>query len=202
MPYQASDNVVCAIDGCEPLTRTREFLLIEPTVPSIKAAVYLHGPISVAMAVLPDFDYYRGGCYSTIRHGDINHAVVIVGWDDDACGGQGAWICKNSWGTGWGESGFFCIAYGQCGIDSEMWAVDGIVESGWLKGRKVIGLWAIDQNRNAWVYLDGGIGWRRIAYDNDNIFFDLLTQLATAKTGKFPVNVYQENGIIKQVYVF
>ncbi|MDM7914646.1 MAG: C1 family peptidase, partial [Candidatus Eisenbacteria bacterium] len=116
MPYQASDNVVCAIDGCEPLTRTREFLLIEPTVPSIKAAVYLHGPISVAMAVLPDFDYYRGGCYSTIRHGDINHAVVIVGWDDDACGGQGAWICKNSWGTGWGDLGWFQIRYGDCSI--------------------------------------------------------------------------------------
>ena len=31
--------------------------------------------------------------------------------------------------------------------------------------------------------------------------FDLLTQLASAKTGKNTVNVYQENGIIKQVYV-
>jgi hypothetical protein len=51
------------------------------------------------------------------------------------------------------------------------------------------------------VYLDGGIGWRRIATDNDNIFFDLLTQLTSAKTAKSPVNVYQENGVIKQAYV-
>ena len=103
---------------------------------------------------------------------------------------------------GWGDSGFFAIAYGECGIDATMWAVDGIVETGWLNGRKVIGLWTIDQDRNAWIYLDGGIGWRRIAFDNGNIFFDLLVLLASAKLTKSSVNVYQDNGIIKQAYIF
>ena len=39
----------------------------------------------------------------------VNHAVVLVGWDDS----KGAWIIKNSWGTGYGiqESGFLYIAY-------------------------------------------------------------------------------------------
>jgi hypothetical protein len=77
-----------------------------------------------------------------------------------------------------------------------------IVETGWLNNCKVLGLWTIDQDRNAWVYLDSGIGWRRIAFDNDNIFVNLLTQLSSSKLTKSTVNVYQEDGIIKQVYVF
>jgi len=51
-----------------------------------------------------------------------NHAALIVGWDDTIphAGGTGAWIVKNSWGTGWGgtcnygtEGGFYYIAYGS-----------------------------------------------------------------------------------------
>ena len=32
-----------------------------------------------------------------------------------------AWHGENSWGTGWGENGFFWIAYGDSGFDSEAW---------------------------------------------------------------------------------
>ena len=36
-------------------------------------------------------------------------------------------FCKNSWNVGWGESGFFKIAYGECNLDSEnpYWGVMG-----------------------------------------------------------------------------
>ena len=48
-----------------------------------------------------------------------NHAVTIVGWDDNFSAknfsttpsGNGAWICKNSWGTSFGQSGYFYVSY-------------------------------------------------------------------------------------------
>ncbi len=166
----------------------------------MKTWISTRGPLCTCFIVYADFFNYRSGIYRHVTGNQVGgHCVSMVGYDDTTS----SWICKNSWGTGWGESGFFRIAYGDSGIDSWLVsAVDGIEETGWLANRKVLGLWAIDQDRNAWVYLDGGIGWRKIAFDTDNIFFDLLTQLTTAKAANRPVNIYQEQGVVKQIYVF
>ena len=47
------------------------------------------------------------------------HAITIVGWDDTYSKnnfkitpkGNGAWICKNSWGADWGNNGYYYISY-------------------------------------------------------------------------------------------
>ena len=72
-----------------------------------------HGPVITGMAVYSDFFSYRGGVYRHTSGGLRGyHAIAIVGYDErNRC-----WICKNSWGTGWGERGWFRIKYGECGI--------------------------------------------------------------------------------------
>lgn len=82
------------------------------------------GPLICGYTVYEDFDSYNGGVYSHAT-GDVRggHAVMVVGYDDD----DGCWICRNSWGTGFGGAaradgtgaGYFKIAYGDSNIDNE-----------------------------------------------------------------------------------
>ncbi|MCL4500985.1 MAG: C39 family peptidase [Deltaproteobacteria bacterium] len=81
-----------------------------PTVESLKSAITTYGPVVTTMDVYSDFYSYVSGVYSYVSGTyQGGHAVVIVGYDDP---GQ-YFIVKNSWGTGWGMSGYFLIAYSQ-----------------------------------------------------------------------------------------
>jgi C1A family cysteine protease len=165
----------------------------------IKEWVSTKGPVSSCFIVYDDFFSYKSGIYHHVSGAQAGgHCVSIVGYNDS----PGYWICKNSWGTGWGDHGFFAIAYGESGIDTwGNFAVEGIENTGWQSNRQVTGLWAINEDRNAWAYFNA-LGWRKISPDNDNIFLDMLTQLAAAKAAGRPVNFYEEGGVIKQIYVF
>jgi C1A family cysteine protease len=49
-----------------------------------------------------------------------NHAVLVVGYGTDATTGENYWTVKNSWGSTFGEHGYFRIRRGvdECGIES------------------------------------------------------------------------------------
>ncbi|PVX25469.1 MAG: hypothetical protein CW691_04615 [Candidatus Bathyarchaeum sp.] len=93
----------------------------------MKRVLSEHGCLVTRFNVYDDFFVYTGGIYQhTSGNYAGGHSVAVVGYDDvDDC-----WICKNSWGTGWGEAGggepggWFRIAYNDCGIDETMYRID------------------------------------------------------------------------------
>ncbi len=91
---------------------------------AIKRAVMENGALSAGMYY--DDPYYSSAnhayytnLYSPDPYSDSNHEVAIVGWDDNydkskfspTPPGNGAFIVRNSWGTSWGEKGYFYISY-------------------------------------------------------------------------------------------
>ena len=81
-----------------------------------KNIIATKGPVLGGMAVYSDFSAYKHGVYRKTAGSTLSgyHAISIVGYDDN----QECWICKNSWGTGWGDNGWFKIGYGECLIDT------------------------------------------------------------------------------------
>lgn len=81
----------------------------------IKQGVMDSGGVYTSMYI--DMDYYDDATDTYLYTGgaSTNHGVTIVGWDNDkAVSGTsslGAWQCKNSYGTGWGDNGYFWISY-------------------------------------------------------------------------------------------
>ncbi len=73
-----------------------------PAPAQVKAALCQHGPLATAVMVDGGFQAYTGGVFDEhdVHFSGINHGITIIGWDDN----KGAWLIKNSWGTGWGES--------------------------------------------------------------------------------------------------
>lgn len=79
----------------------------EPTIDQIKTAIYTYGaPVAVGIYASSDLQAYTGGVFNACTTGSLNHMVDIVGWDDT----DGDWIVRNSWGTSFGENGYFRIA--------------------------------------------------------------------------------------------
>lgn len=87
---------------------------LDERIEIVKEAVYKNGPISTAINFYADFDAYTNGVYMYDGKSEAlgGHWINIVGWvDDETIPTGGYWICKNSFGTEWGEDGFVNIAY-------------------------------------------------------------------------------------------
>jgi len=81
---------------------------------AIKTALINYGPVVTYLLLYNDFFSYLGGIYKHTWGQSVGpHVIAIVGYNDD----PGYWICKNSWGTDWGDSGWFRIKYGECLIE-------------------------------------------------------------------------------------
>lgn len=114
-PYTAGDQNCSGLDSnwkARYVTTTGRQAL---SGAAIKQWISTRGPVTGCFIVYEDFMAYRGGVYRHVSGAQLGgHCVALIGYDDAAS----CWIAKNSWGPGWGESGFFRIGYGECGIDS------------------------------------------------------------------------------------
>jgi C1A family cysteine protease len=87
-----------------------------PSVEELKEGLYQFGPLVVGMDVYYDFFSYGSGVYSHVNGTYAGgHAILLIGWDDN----NNCFIAKNSWGTDWGEDGFFRISYDEVGSESD-----------------------------------------------------------------------------------
>ncbi len=123
-PFTGDDTLACPAALASPYRASAwSFVAPDtwnqiPPTDAVKASLCEHGPLAVAVEVDSPFTLYTGGVFDETGQSFpwINHGVVLIGWDDS----KGAWLIKNSWGPGWGETGgygtergYMWIAYGS-----------------------------------------------------------------------------------------
>jgi len=85
----------------------------------IKQALMDYGGLCAAYFDLPIHYNSTTHAYYCASTNDSNHLVTIVGWDDNYSSanfrttppGNGAYLVRNSWGTGWGDNGYYYVSY-------------------------------------------------------------------------------------------
>jgi len=156
-PYRAVNQNAELVDGAARTLRAAGYDSTSSTA-LMKRWLAEEGPLVTMFTVHRDFYAFWNGddqVYSEVDpQQDGGHAVVVVGYDDDAR----AWICKNSWGaTPHRPDGCFRIGYGECGIDERMYLVQDLHD---VVTRDELpydprALHVIDEGSTGWLLTDG-----------------------------------------------
>jgi hypothetical protein len=95
---------------------------------NIRYSIYRWGPVSTSFAVFPSFYTYDSKNEIYEWNGDGQqvggHAVEIVGWGEEK--DVKYWIIKNSWGTEWGNGGYFRMVRGSNNCEIEENVITGV----------------------------------------------------------------------------
>ena len=121
-PYVAYQKK-CSYNSASGIVNAAGYVDVTKNDPNAHINAIARGPVSAAIqATSSIFQFYKGGIISSTSCGtSLNHAVLLIGYGADASGNK-YWLLKNSWGSSWGESGYFRIARstssgpGICGV--------------------------------------------------------------------------------------
>ena len=122
--YDEVGKLSLFVDSTNKIRLQDVYLIMPDTadyVDDVKKAILNYGAVSIAYASSQDEPYFNKKTSAQYTNESIlpNHGVAVIGWDDNysadnfliAPPGNGAWIVKNSWGTGWGDEGYFYLSY-------------------------------------------------------------------------------------------
>ncbi|MCR5155548.1 MAG: Ig-like domain-containing protein, partial [Butyrivibrio sp.] len=132
-------------------------------------------------------NYYNqaNNCYYNPNNSGANHAVIIVGWDDDFSKdnfattppGDGAWLIRNSWSTGsyddkssFNYSGYFWMSYYEGSIDEQISAFECVPVS-------------LSHDNN--YQYDGGLGIGTLGLPNSFTAAQVFTATSDAQYGEY-----------------
>ena len=95
---------------------------------AVKEEIMKNGPVPLGLIVYEDLLSYKSGVYKHVSGSLVGaHTAKVIGWGVDPEAGK-YWIIANSWGTNWGEKGYFKV------IES-----DGLVEENAFTGEAFLG---------------------------------------------------------------
>nr|WP_042192570.1 C1 family peptidase [Kibdelosporangium sp. MJ126-NF4]CEL19603.1 hypothetical protein [Kibdelosporangium sp. MJ126-NF4]CTQ94597.1 hypothetical protein [Kibdelosporangium sp. MJ126-NF4] len=164
-PYRDNGSGTANADWPNRLAKAAGATDLTGNPAAIKQHIFGYGAVAACFVVHSDFFHYRNGVYRHTAGRHVGgHCVVLIGWDDDAQ----CWIGKNSWGTGWGDGGFFRIGYGECFIEDypsprpSVLGCTAVHLRAWLPAQRALRLFATANDANGWAYLEN-LGWTHLA---------------------------------------
>ncbi len=127
-PYSASSGSDRTAPGAKTWVKGWTWGMVNnnghPTTDEIKAAMFLHGRLNIALDAGGQFG--NGTSTITSLGSSINHEVNLIGWDDAKDGG--VFFIENQWGSQWGTNGVRPITYSAAkNIVDHFWVSAGVI---------------------------------------------------------------------------
>jgi len=118
-PYRGSDGK-CRVSGTQERAFVGEWTDLSQDEDEIASALMQHGPLALGINSAT-MQFYDGGVAdpaSWMCPPNLDHGVSFVGFG--TAGSQKYWVIRNSWGSSWGEQGYYRIVRGTgaCGLNT------------------------------------------------------------------------------------